>query len=334
MDNPEPLFITSDEASSGQRLDRWLAANCPAELSRSRLKALILDGQLRCNGVSLTDPSASVKPDTTYELTLPPPVDAEPKPENIPLDIYFEDEHLIVLEKPAGMVVHPAPGSPDGTLVNALLHHCGDSLSGIGGVARPGIVHRLDKDTSGVMMAAKSEKAHQKLAKLFARHNLDRRYNALVWGLPPERMGTIDAPIGRSKHDRKKQAIMEKGKEAITHYQTKRDLPPFSALIECQLETGRTHQIRVHLAAMGYGIIGDPLYGTPLRSAQVPDQVSRDLLAQMRSFERQALHAAILGFRHPITGEDLSFESPLPEDMKALIKTIETGIHKRSLAKI
>ena len=333
MDNPEPLFITSDEASSGQRLDRWLAANCPAELSRSRLKALILDGQLRCNGVSLTDPSASVKPDTTYELTLPPPIDAEPKPENIPLDIYYEDEHLIVLEKPAGMVVHPAPGSPDGTLVNALLHHCGDSLSGIGGVARPGIVHRLDKDTSGVMMAAKTEKAHQKLSKLFARHNLDRRYNALVWGLPPERIGTIDAPIGRSKHDRKKQAIMPNGKEAITHYQTKRDLPPFSALIECQLETGRTHQIRVHLAAMGYGIIGDPLYGTPLRSAQVPDQISRALLAQMRSFERQALHAAILGFRHPITGEELSFESPLPEDMKALIKTIETGIKTRSLSK-
>ena len=333
MDNLEPLLITSDEASSGQRLDRWLAANCEAELSRSRLKALILDGQLRCDGVSVTDPSASVKPDKTYELTLPPPVDAEPKPENIPLDIYFEDEHLIVLEKPAGMVVHPAPGSPDGTLVNALLHHCGDSLSGIGGVARPGIVHRLDKDTSGVMMAAKSEKAHQKLAKLFARHNLDRRYNALVWGLPPERIGTIDAPIGRSKYDRKKQAIMAKGKEAITHYQTKRDLPPFSALIECQLETGRTHQIRVHLAAMGYGIIGDPLYGTPLRSAQVPDQISRDLLAEMRNFGRQALHAAILGFTHPITGEELSFESPLPEDMKALIKTIETGIKKRSLAK-
>ena len=333
MDNLEPLLITSDEASSGQRLDRWLAANCEAELSRSRLKALILDGQLRCDGVSVTDPSASVKPDKTYELTLPPPVDAEPKPENIPLDIYFEDEHLIVLEKPAGMVVHPAPGSPDGTLVNALLHHCGDSLSGIGGVARPGIVHRLDKDTSGVMMAAKSEKAHQKLAKLFARHNLDRRYNALVWGLPPERIGTIDAPIGRSKYDRKKQAIMAKGKEAITHYQTKRDLPPFSALIECQLETGRTHQIRVHLAAMGYGIIGDPLYGTPLRSAQVPDQISRDLLAEMRNFGRQALHAAILGFTHPITGEELSFESPLPEDMKALIKTIETGIKKRSLAR-
>ena len=333
MDNLEPLLITSDETSSGQRLDRWLAANCPAELSRSRLKALILDGQLRCDGVSLTDPSASVKPDKVYELTLPPPVDAEPKPENIPLDIYFEDEHLIVLEKPAGMVVHPAPGSPDGTLVNALLHHCGDSLSGIGGVARPGIVHRLDKDTSGVMMAAKSEKAHQKLAKLFARHNLDRRYNALVWGLPRERIGTIDAPIGRSKYDRKKQAIMEKGKEAITHYQTKRDLPPFSALIECQLETGRTHQIRVHLAAMGYGIIGDPLYGTPLRSAQVPDQISRDLLAEMRNFGRQALHASILGFTHPITGEELSFESPLPEDMKALIKTIETGIKKRSLAK-
>ena len=329
MDNIEPLLITSDEASSGQRLDRWLAANCEAELSRSRLKALILDGQLRCDGVSVTDPSASVKPDKVYELTLPPPVDAEPKPENIPLDIYFEDEHLIVLEKPAGMVVHPAPGSPDGTLVNALLHHCGDSLSGIGGVARPGIVHRLDKDTSGVMMAAKSEKAHQKLAKLFARHNLDRRYNALVWGLPPERIGTIDAPIGRSRHDRKKMAILENGKEAITHYETLRDLPPFAALLECTLETGRTHQIRVHLSAMGHGIIGDPVYGHPLRSAQMPDQTARDVLAGLRPFERQALHAAHLGFTHPITKEPLAFDSPLPEDMKGLVKQVEQGIAAR-----
>lgn len=321
--------MTADEQAEGQRLDRWLA-ECTADLSRTRLKALILDGQLRMNGVTVTDPSASVKPLATYELILPPVKDATPQPEDIPLQIYFEDEHLIVLEKPAGMVVHPAPGSYDGTLVNALLHHCGDSLSGIGGVARPGIVHRLDKDTSGVMMAAKSEKAHVKCAKLFAKHTLDRRYQALVWGLPAERVGTIDAPIGRNKYDRKKQAISETGKDAITHYQTLRDLPPFSALVECKLETGRTHQIRVHMSAMGYGIIGDPLYGTPLRSAQMPDQIGRDVLAQLRQFERQALHAAHLGFVHPITGETLAFDSPLPADMLGLVKQIEAGIKRRA----
>lgn len=333
MEQTDPFIITADPAHAGQRLDRWLAAHCPEDLSRSRLKTLIQDGHLSYNGVTVTDPSASVKPDGSYELRIPPPVDATPQPQDIPLDIYYEDEHLIVLEKPAGMVVHPAPGAYDGTLVNALLYHCGDSLSGIGGVARPGIVHRLDKDTSGVMMAAKSEKAHVKLAKMFAKHQLDRRYHALVWGLPKDKQGTIDAPIGRSKHDRKKQVIHEGGKEAITHFQTMRDLPPFAALIECQLETGRTHQIRVHMAAYGYGIIGDPVYGTALRAAQMPDQTSRDVLAQLRNFERQALHAAHLGFAHPVTGEALAFDSPMPDDMKQLITTIEDGIAKRASAR-
>ena len=312
------------------RLDRFIAQANEMELSRTRIKSLIQDGQLMCDGAKITDPSASVKSDAVYLLTMPPIEDATPQPENIPLDIYFEDEHLIVLEKPAGMVVHPAPGSYDGTLVNALLHHCGDSLSGIGGVARPGIVHRLDKDTSGVMMAAKTEKAHHKLSKLFAKHNLVRRYHAIVWGLPPERTGTIYEPIGRSRHDRKKMAVMENGKEAITHYETLRDLPPFAALLECTLETGRTHQIRVHLQHKGHGIIGDGVYGHPLRSAQMPDQVSRDILAGLRGFERQALHAAHLGFTHPITKEPLEFNSPLPADMTGLIKQIEQGIKQRA----
>lgn len=330
MEQLDPLIIIATPDDGGTRLDRFLANTSEIELSRTRIKALIQDGQLTCNGAKVTDPSASVKSEAQYELTMPPIEDATPLPENIPLDIYFEDEHLIVLEKPAGMVVHPAPGSYNGTLVNALLHHCGDSLSGIGGVARPGIVHRLDKDTSGVMMAAKTEKAHHKLSKLFAKHNLTRRYHAIVWGLPAMRVGTIDAPIGRSRHDRKKMAVMEKGKEAITHYETLRDLPPFSAMLECTLETGRTHQIRVHLSEMGYGIIGDNVYGHPLRSAQMPDQASRDVLAGLRGFERQALHAAHLGFVHPITKEELGFDSPLPADMQGLVEQIETGIAKRA----
>ena len=330
MEHSEPFTIIATPTDGGVRLDRFLAQASDIELSRTRIKALIQDGMLTCNGAKVTDPSASVKSEAVYELTLPAVQDATPQPENIPLDIYFEDEHLIVLEKPAGMVVHPAPGSYDGTLVNALLHHCGDSLSGIGGVARPGIVHRLDKDTSGVMMAAKSEKAHVKLSKLFAKHNLTRRYQAIVWGLPPLRVGTIDAPIGRSRHDRKKMAVLENGKEAITHYQTLRDLPPFAAMVECTLETGRTHQIRVHLSEMGYGIIGDTVYGHPLRSAQMPDQAARDVLAGLRGFERQALHAAHLGFVHPITKQEMGFDSPLPDDMHALIKQIEAGIAKRA----
>ena len=330
MEQSDPLSLIATPEDGGTRLDRFLAQASEIDLSRTRIKALIQDGHLTCNGARVTDPSASVKSEAHYELTLPPVADPTPQPENIPLDIYFEDDHLIVLEKPAGMVVHPAPGSYDGTLVNALLYHCGESLSGIGGVARPGIVHRLDKDTSGVMMAAKTEKAHVKLSKLFAKHNLTRRYHTLVWGLPPERVGTIDAPIARSRHDRKKMAILENGKEAITHYQTLRDLPPFAALLECTLETGRTHQIRVHLSAMGYGIIGDGVYGHPLRSTQMPDQASRDVLAGLRGFERQALHAAHLGFIHPITKEELAFDSPMPDDMTRLVQQIEAGIAKRA----
>lgn len=330
MEQSDPFLITARPEDAGMRLDRFLASASDSDLSRTRLKALIQDGQLTCDGAKITDPSASVKSGAIYELIVPPVEDATPQSEDIPLSIYFEDEHLIVLEKPAGMVVHPAPGSYNGTLVNALLHHCGNSLSGIGGVARPGIVHRLDKDTSGVMMAAKSEKAHHKLSKLFAKHNLVRRYQTIVWGLPAMRVGTIDAPIGRSRHDRKKMAVLENGKEAITHYETLRDLPPFAAIVECTLETGRTHQIRVHLSEMGYGIIGDPVYGHPLRSAQMPDQLSRDVLASLRGFGRQALHAAHLGFEHPITKEPLAFDSPLPADMTGLVQQIETGIAKRA----
>ncbi|MGC6518336.1 MAG: RluA family pseudouridine synthase [Candidatus Puniceispirillaceae bacterium] len=332
MDQSDPIQIIATPEDNGKRLDRFLATASEVELSRTRLKALIQDGSLTCDGVKLTDPSASVKSGACYEVTLPPVQDATPQPENIPLDIYFEDDHLIVLEKPAGMVVHPAPGAYEGTLVNALLHHCGDSLSGIGGVARPGIVHRLDKDTSGVMMAAKSEKAHIKLSKMFAKHALDRRYHALVWGLPPNRIDTIDQPIGRSRYDRKKMTVTDTGKEAITHYQTLRDLPPFAALLECALETGRTHQIRVHLSAMGYGIIGDGVYGHPLRSAQMPDQIARDVLAGLRGFARQALHAAHLGFEHPITKQQMHFDSPLPADMTGLISQIEQGIKRRAKA--
>ena len=330
MEQQDPIEILAGPEDEGTRLDRFLAASAEIDLSRTRIKALIQDGQLSCNGQCVSDPSASVRAGQLFSLTMPEIEDATPQAENIPLDIYFEDEHLIVLEKPAGMVVHPAPGSYEGTLVNALLYHCGDSLSGIGGVARPGIVHRLDKDTSGVMMAAKSEKAHQKLSKMFAKHALTRRYHALVWGMPALREGTIDAPIGRSRYDRKKMAVMENGKEAITHYTTLRDLPPFSSLVECTLETGRTHQIRVHLSEMGYGIIGDGVYGHPPRSAQMPDALSRDILAGLRGFERQALHAAHLGFLHPITKQEMSFDSPLPDDMLSLIGQIEDGIARRA----
>ncbi|MEK9728952.1 MAG: RluA family pseudouridine synthase, partial [Alphaproteobacteria bacterium] len=263
----ETLTLKTDDETPRQRLDRWLAENSGIEaLSRSRIKNLILDGQLSCNGQPETDPSSVVRGSAVYQLTLPEAAAALPAAEDIALDILYEDEAMIVLNKPAGMVVHPAPGALTGTLVNALLAHCGDSLTGIGGVARPGIVHRLDKDTSGVMVAAKTDIAHSRLSEMFAAPDLDRRYNALVWGMPAARHGTIDAPLGRHRTDRKRQAVMERGRHAITHYKTLRDLPPFGCLLECQLETGRTHQIRVHMAHLGHGVMGDPLYGRPKRA--------------------------------------------------------------------
>ena len=328
----ETLTLKTDDETPRQRLDRWLAENSGIEaLSRSRIKNLILNGQLSCNGQPETDPSSVVRGSAVYQLTLPEAAAALPEAEDIALDILYEDEAMIVINKPAGMVVHPAPGALTGTLVNALLAHCGDSLTGIGGVARPGIVHRLDKDTSGVMVAAKTDIAHSRLSEMFAAHDLDRRYNALVWGMPAARHGTIDAPLGRHRTDRKRQAVMGRGRHAITHYKTLRDLPPFGCLLECQLETGRTHQIRVHMAHLGHGVMGDPLYGRPKRAGQMPDSHSRTALARLRAFPRQALHAKTLAFAHPLSGAEMDFSAEMPADMAGLIALIDNAITERGL---
>ena len=333
-DDMQRLTITAPPEAAGERLDRFLAAGleAPSPLSRTRLKALILDGAVTENGAAATDPSQSVRAEAEYALLLPPVREATPQAEDIPLDIMFEDDHIIVLNKPSGMVVHPGPGQPDGTLVNALIAHCGESLTGIGGVMRPGIVHRLDKDTSGVMMAAKSDAAHQKLTEMFAAHDLDRHYLAITWGMPPETEGRIEAALGRSTRDRKKQAVVPNGRYAATNWTVIRRLPPFASIVECRLETGRTHQIRVHMAHLGHGVIGDPMYGKPMRSGQMPDAVARDCLAEIRGFRRQALHAASLGFAHPVTGEALHFETPMPDDMAGLVAAIEAGIARRATA--
>ena len=292
----ECIQITAPDDAAGERLDRFLAAaittrnseyGAPIDnhsLSRSRIKALVLDGCLRENETIITDPSAAIKAGAIYQLAVPKPNDPKPQGEAIALDILFEDEHLIVINKPAGMVVHPAPGNPSGTLVNALITHCGPSLTGIGGVMRPGIVHRLDKDTSGVMMAAKTNHAHQRLTDMFAAHDLDRRYYALVWGIGVDRQGSVNAPIGRAERDRKRQAVTAKGRKAITHWQTLRIYPPFGSLVQCRLETGRTHQIRVHMAHIGRGVIGDPLYGKPARVKEMPDNLSRTCLRAIAEF--------------------------------------------------
>jgi 23S rRNA pseudouridine1911/1915/1917 synthase len=263
----------------------------------------------------VTDASAKAQAGT-YEISIPPPVAAEPRPEAIPLSVLYEDQHLIVIDKPAGMAAHPGPGTESGTLVNALLHHCGDSLSGIGGVLRPGIVHRLDKDTSGVMVAAKSDAAHAGLSALFATHDIERAYIALTRGAPAPATGTIQTQIGRSSHDRKKMAVLKTGgREAITHYSVEQAFggsKPVAARVRCVLETGRTHQIRVHLASKGAPCLGDPVYGNG-----APVNAVRAIIEEA-GLARQALHAAVLGFIHPVTGERLRFETPLPADMAAL----------------
>ncbi len=337
------------EDSKADRLDRWLAGHLAessamvsdaeetgksplplgTSLSRSRLKNMILDGDVTVNETPQRDPSASVRGGDAICLTIPPPAAATPQAQDIPLEILYEDDHIIVINKPVGLVTHPAPGTPDGTLVNALIAHCGDSLTGIGGEKRPGIVHRLDKDTSGVMMAAKTAEAHQVLTDMFAAHDLDRVYTAIVWGLPQQRQMTIDAPIGRSSRDRKKMTITEKGRHAITHLDFTRSLPPLASVAECRLETGRTHQIRVHMAHIGHGIIGDPHYGRPMRSGQMPDNALRAALADLRAFKRQALHASLLGFAHPITGEEMHFTTPIPQDMQDLLTGLENALKAR-----
>jgi 23S rRNA pseudouridine1911/1915/1917 synthase len=313
------VSIAAEDA--GARLDRVLQRHLP-ELSRTRLKQLILDGQVSSDGARLRDPSQKANSGVDITIILPPPEDATPAPQDIALDIRFEDEHLIVIDKPAGMVVHPAPGNPDNTLVNALLAHCGPSLSGIGGVRRPGIVHRLDKDTSGLLVVAKTEAAHHALSRDFAAHNIERAYSAAVWGMPLPPAGEIAGNIGRSQVNRKKMAVVAetRGKPAVTRYRTERRFAGHAALIECRLLTGRTHQIRVHLAHIGHPVIGDPVYGT--RSGRAVAR-SGPLGAEIAAFPRQALHARLLGFTHPATGDALAFESRLPADITKLLSNLE-----------
>ncbi|WP_420140290.1 RluA family pseudouridine synthase [Sphingomonas sp.] len=295
---------------AGWRLDRALAAAIPT-LSRERLKALISSGAVTVDGRLLRDPATKVSGGNAAEVALPDPAPAGNAAQDIPLTVVFEDEHLIVIDKPAGLVVHPACGNLDGTLVNALLHHCRGSLSGIGGVERPGIVHRIDKDTSGLMVAAKTDRAHTGLAAQFARHTIDRRYKAIVRGALRQQVGRIEGNLGRSSADRKKMAVVGpgQGKHAVTHY---RRIAPLrgATLVECRLETGRTHQVRVHMASIGHPLVGDPVYGR--------GGVNFRELSPGFTFERQALHAARLGFVHPVTSAALSFESNMPADMQEL----------------
>ena len=302
------------------RVDKVLSGLLP-DLSRARLQALIAEGRVSRDGVQVFDGSAKVAPGG-YRIEIPQPVAAEPEPEDIPLTVLFEDAHLIVIDKPPGIAMHPAPGNETGTVVNALLHHCGDSLSGIGGVMRPGIVHRIDKETSGVVVAAKTDAAHQGLSALFAAHDIERVYVAFTRGAPYPAKGTIEGAIARSSHDRKKMALVKSGgRHAITHYKVVKAFgpaeKPLAARVACQLETGRTHQIRVHLASRGTPCLGDPVYGSGGPSAPV-----RAAMAAV-GLTRQALHAAVLGFVHPVTGETLRFESPLPDDMAKLERLLE-----------
>jgi 23S rRNA pseudouridine1911/1915/1917 synthase len=323
--------ILAPPEAAGLRADRFLTdalAEAIGGLSRSRVKALIESGQATRDGVLVHDPAEPVRPGLRYALRLPPPEDATPQPQDIPLTILFEDRHLIVLDKPAGLVVHPAPGNRDGTLVNAVLAHAAEDLTGIGGEKRPGIVHRLDKDTSGVMVVAKSERAHTALSEAFANRDLDREYLALVWGLPHPTAGEITGDIGRHPMDRKRMAVVTRnGKHALTRYATERAFGTGCALLRCRLATGRTHQIRVHLSHTGHPLVGDPVYLRRIPAAA--RNLSGPLREMLMAFPRQALHAATLGFRHPVTGEALSFSAALPPDMAGLLAALGRDVTDR-----
>lgn len=312
-----------DGDRDGDRLDKALAdLLAAAGLSRSRLRALIDQGHVTTVGQTIDDASRRVKAGQTYRVHVPASAPALPVPQDIPLSIIHEDEDLLVIDKPAGMVVHPAAGNPDGTLVNALLHHCGDRLSGIGGVRRPGIVHRLDKDTSGLMVVAKNDRAHQALSAQFADRSLSRTYQAVVWAVPNPRSAEINANIGRHPTDRKRMAVLDRGgKVAITRYSTIRALGPAAALIECKLLTGRTHQIRVHMTHVGHPLVGDPVYGR-VRQGRTRG-LSEAAKQALESFPRQALHAAAIEFIHPATGAKVRFETVLPDDFKGLTHALE-----------
>ena len=312
---------TVPEEAAGTRLDRWLTDTLDG-LSRARLQGLIAEGAVTRAGQPVTDAAVKVKVGEIYTVDIPAPTPLGIEAQAIALDVVFEDDELIVVNKPAGLVVHPAAGSPDHTLVNALLAHCGDSLRGIGGVARPGIVHRIDKDTSGLIVAAKSEQAHAGLAAQFAAHDIDRHYDAVVWGIPSPRKGTIVGAIGRSPHNRQKMAIVRRGgKEAETSFLTRATFGTVAAHVECRLMTGRTHQIRVHMSSRGHPLIGDPVYGGGRKL--LPKTAPADVFATVSAFKRQALHAATLGFIHPLTGEELRFERAPPADFAALVAALK-----------
>jgi len=325
----------AEESDAGLRLDKWLAI--VSGLSRNRVQALMAQGVILADGVAAKNPSGKVIAGKHYSVTVPPPVDATPAAEDIPLDIVFEDSHLIVVNKPSGMTVHPAAGSPSGTLVNALLHHAKDSLSGIGGVARPGIVHRIDKDTSGLLVVAKNDEAHQFLSKQFAAHDVNRTYICFVKGQPKPREGRLESRLARSPHNRKKQAVVKGtwnnmeysdfGRHAITNYRCLDgfgQMPksavgtPLVSIVECRLETGRTHQIRVHMAHSGSPLLGDPLYGKQRAFETSKNKQEQQLQAFLKGFKRQALHAKTLGFIHPASKEPMEFSSDFPADLQEL----------------
>src|SRR5690554_2557870 len=323
----DEIEVVVDAGMAGGRLDAALA-KAHSVLSRSRIKDLILTGAVSIDGKPVSEPKYRLNAGETIILLAPPPEDPEPQAENIPLDILYEDDQLIVINKPVGMVVHPAPGSPNGTLVNALIYHCGESLQGIGGVRRPGIVHRLDRDTSGVMVVAKTETAHNHLSAQFADHGrtgpLHRAYIAYVWGHTQQARGSVDAPLGRDAHSRLKQAVRRDGREAITHYAVEQRFGGEGwdvTRIRCELETGRTHQIRVHMAHIGHPVVADAVYasGYATKANRLPETAQ----TAVRALRRQALHAAQLGFEHPVSGDELQFEAPLPADLARLQEALE-----------
>lgn len=309
---PDRRHWTVGADEHGARLDRWLT-DTAGELSRARLQALIREGRLTIGGAVVTEPNYRVKRGDDVTLDIPPPAPLDLAPEQRALEIVFEDEHLLVLIKPAGLVVHPAPGHDKGTLVHALLAHCGDSLSGIGGVQRPGIIHRIDKDVSGLLVVAKHDKAHMGLAGQFTVHSVERSYQAIVYGRPTPPNGQIDRPIGRHPKDRKRQAIVASGKRALTDYRLLEQSTTLSRLL-CTLHTGRTHQIRVHLAGLGTALVGDTLY-RPRRKPKLPGALDE----AVGKLDRIALHAAVLGFDHPVSGERHRYEAPCPPEIDALM---------------
>ena len=316
---------------AGWRLDRFLAAALP-DFSRSRLRQLLEEEAVFLGSRTIKDPNHRVKPGESYSVIVPPTASAIPQGQDIPLTVVYEDKDLIVINKPAGLVVHPAAGNPDGTLVNALIAHCGEKSLAIGGEARPGIVHRLDKDTSGLLVAAKTERAMTSLAKQFANHTIERAYNAIVWGAPRDSTGLIESQIGRSQFDRKRMAVLRAGgKTARTRYKVIEKFGPkeraFASLIECRLETGRTHQIRVHLTHLGHPLVGDPQYGRTRTAPKPKSDAEARAFTTASTFQRQALHAFVLGFQHPSLHKTLRFEAPWPADFAQLVEALR-GLNK------